>query len=538
MKLKITPLFLLIFLAFNAFSQDWKTYPYTPSGSLISFPQDEGRHANEETEWWYTTGHLTGVKTGNKYSYMLTYFYHPRSGFDGFRIFNITKDETGQKFFETKAVKYDILSTDHLDIKVSGLTSGKIEFWKNRTDSQNEIIPFEYKLSASSDKADINLEYTSVKEPLILGDDGKFDQGSSSYTYYYSQTKLNTTGTINFDGIIEEVNGTAWIDRQYGTFNGYDNEKYEWFSIQLSNGMDLNIWNLFTSNFTIPDNSRYRILSAYVDKDTQYTIKDFKIERLEYKFMEDQKRCYSQKWRLTSDKNNLDLIITALHHDSEVLLPFRFYEGTTTITGTVNGKSVTGVGFSELLHSYEKPEISISHPDDGSPFFSSEKITWTVNNPDDGNPLLFDVAYSIDHKQSFKTIAEGLTETHFLWENPDIVTGNEIWFKITTYSIDKTLTSNAISSSSSYFTLPVELFGKKNIVLYPNPGSKEITVNLNQNIIKYSYQIFDQNGKVILQKNNQNNLLLRININSLNPGLYFLRLENNYKTMYSRFLVK
>ena len=537
MKLKVLFYLFTYLSVFFTYSQDWKTYPYTPSGSLISFPEDEGRHTSEPTEWWYTTGHVTGNTTGNNYSYMLSYFYNPKFGYDGFRIFNITKDETGEKFFETKVIKYDILATDSVHIKVSDLTPGKNEIWKNKSDLQDQIIPFEYMISASSANAGIDLEYKTVKRPLIIGDTGKFDQGISNYTYYYSQTMNEVKGTVTFNGITEDVTGTSWIDRQYGTFNPNTGEKYEWFSIQLSNNMDLNLWNLFTDDYSIPDDKRYRILSVYVDENTQYTTKDFNIERLKYKFTDDGEMCYSQKWRLTSSRNNIDLTLTVLHSDSEVLLPFRFYEGSIIISGTVNGRQVTGQGFSELLHSYEKPDISITHPVEGT-FYSSEKITWTVNNPDDGNPLQFDVAYSIDNKQSFKTIAEKITETEYLWEDPDIATGEEIWFRITAYSSDKTLINNVISTSSSYFTLPVELFNENNIVLYPNPVSKEITIDLNHKIADYSYQIFDSNSKMILKRTSQKKSLLKIDIRSFTPGLYFIKLYGNNKTMYSKFLVR
>ena len=58
-----------------------------------------------------------------------------------------------------------------------------------------------------------------------------------------------------------------------------------------------------------------------------------------------------------------DLVITTNHHNSEVSLPFRFYEGSTTITGTIEGNSVTGIGFAELLHFYHHPNFQITTPD-------------------------------------------------------------------------------------------------------------------------------------------------------------------------------
>lgn len=527
---------LFLFLFAYSYGQEWKTYPYTPTGSLISFSKDEGQHTSEPIEWWYSTGHVTGKSTNTNYSYMMSYFVYPYLGFDGFRIFNVTNDDTGEKYFSTSPIKYDILKKDELHIQVSSSFIPKIEIWKNKIDGNNKIIPFEYTLNASSNKVEIELEYVTKKRPLILGDDGKFDQGLSSYTYYYSQTKNDVSGKIILNGITEEITGSSWVDRQYGTFNPLEDEQYEWFSIQLSNGMDINIWNLFTNDNQIPDNLNYRILSAYVDENTQYTTKDFHIERLKFHFTSDNERCYSQKWRLTSEKNKLDLIIETLHKDSEVQLPFKFYEGSTSITGTVNGLAVTGQGFAELLHTYKEPDINFTHPIDGS-FNSSDHITWNVNNSDEGNPLFFDVSYSIDNKQTFKTIAEGISDTFYHWNNPDITTGENIWFKITAYSIDKTLLNSIISTNSS-FTLPVQQFNKNEIVLFPNPSSKEFLIKLSQNTPSLDYQIIDQNGKIIKEDKVKNISVLKIETQNFKPGLYFIKLNSDNKTMQSKFLVK
>jgi len=537
MKIKISCFFTFLFLSFYCSSQDWKTYPYTPTGSLISFSLDEGYHSAEAIEWWYTTGHITGNSSGTNYSYMLSYFYYPYLGFQGFRILNITNDDTGEHVFDTKPVNYDVLATDKLHIQASGIFLPKIENWKNKKDGNNKVIPFEYLIFSSSGNTEINLEYKTLKRPLILDGDGKFDQGSSSYTYYYSQTKNDVTGTLTFKGITENVTGVSWIDRQYGTFNPLEDEKYEWLSIQLSNGMDINLWNLFTDENTIPDNLKYRILSAYVDESTQYTTKDFNLERLKFNCTPDNEKCYSQQWRLTSNTNNIDLTITVLHNNSEVQLPFRFYEGATSIIGKVNGVDVTGQGFAELLHSYETPIINITNPINGT-FNSAEYISWNLTNLDEGNPLLYDVSYSVDNKQTFKTIAEGISDNSYLWENPDITSGENIWFKITAYSIDKTLISTIISPSSSLFTLPVELFKDHNIVLYPNPSSDNLHIDLHRTIPSLTYQLIDINGRVLMDKEVKNISILQLDIENFNSGLYFIKLTGDNKTMHTKFLVK
>ena len=538
MNNKITLLILFFTISFFICkAQDWKTYPYSPAGSLVSFPADEGRHTVESIEWWYTTGHVTGATTGTNYSYILSYFYYPYLGFQGFRIFNITNDDTGHKVFVTQPVNYSNLTNNKINIEASSFLLPKTEYWRNKKENNGTIIPFEYEIFAASATTEIDLEYSTVKRPLILGDDGKFDLGASSFTYYYSQTKNDITGSITFDGITENITGTGWIDRQYGSFNPLENEEYEWFSIQLSNGMDINLWNLFTEENKIPDNEKFKILSAYVDENSQYTSDNFNIERLEFDCTSDGLRCYAQKWRLTSSTNDIDLVITALHTDSEVQLPFRFYEGAISIEGTVDGIAVTGQGFAELLHSYEDPDLTLTNPVDGT-FDSSENISWDIANPDDGNPLKYDIEYSIDNKQTFQTIVEGINETSYLWENPTISSGENIWFKISAYSIDKTLTNTIVSSSSSSFTLPVESFVNESIRIYPNPVTDNIVIRLMEDIPNLKYQITDLNGRVLIQKTAINSTILNINVKNLTPGLYFLKLINDNKTLQSKIIVK
>ncbi|MGN6530550.1 MAG: lipocalin-like domain-containing protein, partial [Ginsengibacter sp.] len=313
MKLKFYFFITIVFFHNICYSQDWKIFPYTPQGSLISFPKDEGRHASEPVEWWYTTGHFTIAGSGKRYSYMLTYFSFPVASFDGFRILNITDEETGKFYQDSRPVNYSTLSNHHLEIQAN-VYQGESESWTNKKDVNNKLIPYQYTIHAASPDLQLNLNYISLKRPLILGGTGYLEQGVSDFTWYYAQTHIDVSGQFTLNGVTGDVNGTAWIDRQYGNFNPWTGEKYEWFHAQLSNGMDMNFWNIFTADNKISNNKKYCLLSAYVNDTTQYTISDFKIERLGYSWMPDSAMCYADKWRLTSEKNNMDLTITTKHH--------------------------------------------------------------------------------------------------------------------------------------------------------------------------------------------------------------------------------
>jgi len=537
-------IFVLIFfisITSDGLSQGWKNYPYIPDGSLISFPADEGHHPEESIEWWYTAGHLKGNNSGTRYSYMLTYFYFPAYGFDGFRILNLNNDDTGQFYTETTAVNFSVLTEDSLNI--NAVTLGGInESWINKTDTEDNIIPFEYTLSAEAEHGLLDLEYVSEKPPLILGDGGYFNQGKNSYTYYFSLTKSIVNGTLTFNDITEDVSGTAWIDRQYGSFNPLTEEDYEWFFIQLSNEIDLNIYNLFTDDRQLPDTSTYRHMSVYVDSTSQYTTHNFNVERLSFHYMPDSIMCYSQKWRVTSAQNNIDLIITTLHNNSEVQLPFRFFEGSTSITGTVNGIPVTGIGYAELLHSYEKPELNITYPL-GDSWTSTRAISWEVVNPDDGRPLRYNVECSTDDKESFITIAQGLTDPHVFWDNPPITAGSSCWFRVTAYSIDSTLINTVISSSSSEYdpnlTAIDENVNQYNLFeIYPNPAEDLLFLDLKADNTFTYYQVMDVYGRVLTERKITIEHRIQIDLTKYLSGIYIIGLSSKEGLVVSKFIVQ
>jgi predicted secreted hydrolase len=509
---------------------------------MISFPSDEGRHPEESIEWWYTAGHLTGDNSGIDYSFMLTYFYFPAYGYDGFRILNVSNEETGAFYTETAAVNYSVMSVDSLNIQATTM-GGNSEFWYNKTRADNSIIPFEYVLSAESDRNLLDLGYESIKPPLILGENGYFQQGESSYTYYYSLTKSLVTGTLSIDGMSEPVSGTAWVDRQYGTFNPLTEEDYEWFYIQLSNDMDINIYSLFTEDRKLPDTATYRHMSVYLDTTTQYTTHDFEIERLAFNYMPDSGMCYSSKWRLNSAINNIDLIITTNRNNSEIQLPFRFFEGSTLVAGMVNGEEVTGIGFAELLHSYEKPDITLTYPSSDR-WTAARAISWEITNPDDGRPLHYNLEYSIDEKETYITLITGLSEPLYFWEEPEIPAGSLCWFRITAYSIDSILINTIISANASEYDPNLTPLDKdlnenaKEFQLYPNPAEDIIYLELSKRHPYSSYRIFDIYGRTLMNQKIIATKKIQIDLKNYSRGIYFIGLKSGEELIINKFLIR
>jgi hypothetical protein len=424
------------------------------------------------------------------------------------------------------------MSADHLDIQAK-VFEGGTDSWSNKTDGSNKLLPYQYSIKASSSIVALDLNSTSLKRPLIVGNDGYMFEGLSDYTYYYSETRNSISGTLKIKGVTENVTGVSWIDRQYGNFNPLTGENYEWFQMQLSNGMDVNLWNIFTSDNKVPDNEKYRIFSAYVNETTQYTTGDFKIERLGFNIMADGAMSYAGKWRVTSDKNKVDVIISTVHDNTEVTWPFRFFEGATTISGMVNGNAVTGVGFAELLHDYQNPELRLKDFNGGI-YNPSLPVSWQLLNPDEGRPVTYELEYSIDDKVNFNSVATGLIDTFFVWNNAALSGGDKIWFKVTARSIDGKLTGSAISESASSVALGT-LSDK--IKVYPNPVEADLFLQpafvLNNPVSK----IIDANGRVV-RIFPANSLSNKIDVGFLQKGIYFLQVGAPAKGSVLKFFKK
>lgn len=517
-------LFLLVLS--SSFAQAWKNYPNTPPNSLLTFPQDEGVHPDEPIEWWYTNAHLVGQNTGHKYTIMMTFFAYDTSFVDGFRILNIKDETTGVFKTGTGFLVYPTMATDHLEIKATQLLTGDSEQWYTKKDSLGNFLPYQYRIESHGLPGAINLDYDAFKPPLIVADSGYLDQGVVNYTYYYSQTGMNVTGEITFEGTTEPVTGLGWIDRQYGNFNPNTGEAYEWFSLQLSNGMDFNLWNIFTAEGTIPENAEYRILAMYIDENTSKSISDFKIERPRYAYTTASQNCYANQWHLTSDTFDIDLMITLQSGDDEVLVPFAFLEGSTEIEGTVQGQPVTGKGFAELLQQYANPDMAFTAPlTTNVPTWNvGTPISWHLANPNEGRPLKYDVWVKQQGLSEYTQVATELTDTSFLWDHAGFP-ADAYWFKIVGYSTDKTLI-DSIETDQAYVLYPLAVTDPslaQKMKISPNPAVNSIEVTCDCN---GSAKMMDIQGKETLATFSlRKNSTQEIDVTGLTEGTYLILVE-------------
>jgi hypothetical protein len=290
--------------------------------------------------------------------------------------------------------------------------------------------------------------------------------------------------------------------------------------------MDINLWNIFTFGREIPDTSTYRIFTAYVDDSTTVASSDFELERLGYAWMPDNAACYAQQWRFTSEVLDIGLLMSALHSNHEVELPFRFYEGMMDIEGTVGGQPVNGWGFAELLQQYEHPQIDILAPSMDMQWDPvTQPIRWELLNPDDGRPVTYDVALSLDDKASWVTIAEGLPTTEYLWSPTGWPTDSLYWFRLSGYSIDGTL------MGSTETDIPFAIVTQSNTPLaeatpsrvFPNPATEKVFIDLTNRPGSTQALLRNTTGQPLIQAAGAR--LLQWDISRLPAGFYWVEIR-------------
>jgi predicted secreted hydrolase len=217
-----------------------------------SFPKDHGRHDGFKTEWWYFTGNLRERETGRRFGYQLTFFrsaFVPRattrpSDWAMTDLYFAHADVAGKRF-----VFADRLSRGRAGLAMASEKSLDVMLkdWSIVSTAGG------WKLSASEGAKPqaksfaIALDVAPGRGPILQGPGGVNAKGTAAgqASYYYSMTRLPTTGTITVDGKAFGVTGQSWMDHEFASNSLGENQSgWDWLAINLADGTDLMIYRL------------------------------------------------------------------------------------------------------------------------------------------------------------------------------------------------------------------------------------------------------------------------------------------------------
>jgi predicted secreted hydrolase len=320
----------------------------------LNFPQDFGPHPGYQTEWWYYTGNLDSAD-GRHFGYQLTFFRRalkPLSE-NAARASDWATNQVYMAHFALTDVQGQKQSAyERLARGAAGLAGAQadpyqvwLEDW--RVEQKDTGV---YQLHASQEGMAIDLQLVDQKGPVLQGDQGYSQKGPQpgQASYYYSQTRLVSSGSVEVDGEQFEVQGLSWMDHEYSTSAlAADQVGWDWFSLQLDDGSDLMLFHIRKADDSLDPYSSGAIFGATGTKQ-MLSVEDFEIQVENTWKSPHSQAVYPSGWRIRIPSQKLDLEVTPFLKDQELNLSYSYWEGAVSISGRSGERTVSGVGYVEL----------------------------------------------------------------------------------------------------------------------------------------------------------------------------------------------
>ena len=320
------------------------------------FPADHGPHPEFRTEWWYYTGNLESAE-GRRFGFQLTFF---RSALAPEMPARESAWATRQAWLAHFAVS-DLGSNRFHSFErwsrgAAGLAGAQAEpfrVWVKDWTAEGVGGQSPMHLTASEGDLGIDLVLQPGKPPVLQGNRGLSRKGpeAGDASYYYSLTRMPAAGTVRLGGPGGQhfaVTGLAWMDREWSTSSLAPGQVgWDWFALQLSDGLDLMLYRLRRENGAADPSSSGTVVSP--DGTTRHlALADFLIAGAgEWRSPRSGAR-YPARWHIQIPSEELDLEIRPALADQELDVSFRYWEGAVEIAGTRRGRPVRGHGYVEL----------------------------------------------------------------------------------------------------------------------------------------------------------------------------------------------
>ena len=322
------------------------------------FPRDHGPHPAFQTEWWYYTGNVT-TASGRRFGYQFTIFR---------RALAPARRETQSEWHTNQIYMAHFTVTDvgggafyqeeRFSRGAAGLAGAedipRYRVWLEDWSAQGvDDAASQMRIVAKADGFAIDLALTAAKPPALQGDNGLSQKGlePGNASYYYSLTRLATTGTVTIGDEVFTVSGASWMDREFGTSAlSAGAVGWDWFAVHLDDGRDLmvgqirfqdgNLEPVFGGLLVFPDGrTRYLSSSAFAIAPTG----TWRSSR--------SGATYPAGWEIVVHAGGapLRLILEPLLAEQEVVGSVTYWEGAVRVSG-----DAAGYGYAELT-GYARP---------------------------------------------------------------------------------------------------------------------------------------------------------------------------------------
>jgi len=329
-------------------------YRHANTTDRVSFPDDLGPHPDFQTEWWYYTGNLTDPE-GRHFGYQLTFFRRALQP-PAKREPRLSDWATNQVYMAHFALT-DVTGKEHHHFErlargatgLAGAQAVPFTVWLDDW-SVEQTGSDEYRLTARQDDLTIALKLVDTKGSILHGDQGYSQKGPDpgNASFYSSQTRLASEGTITLGRTVFTVSGLSWKDHEYSTSALSEGQiGWDWFSIQLDNQYELMLFQIRRDDGSIDPFSSGTLIAPDAST-THITRSDFSITTSGTWKSPVSQAIYPAKWVIQIPSQKLSLDISPYLADQEMVLSYNYWEGAVKVTGMLENQPVTGNGYVEL----------------------------------------------------------------------------------------------------------------------------------------------------------------------------------------------
>ncbi|MEX2319808.1 MAG: lipocalin-like domain-containing protein, partial [Saccharospirillum sp.] len=325
-------------------------YPITKPGQPIHFPEDHLAHPDYRIEWWYLTANLTDAK-GQAFGVHWTLFrtaLRPGSDAEGWTSHQMwmahSAIHTPQGHQYEERFARGGIGQAGVELTDTGQFDAWLDDWRLLGTAES---PVPGSLTTTVNDITLQLDW-QADTPWVLHGDHGFSQksGQGQGSYYYSQPRLQMTGTVTIDGDAIPVSGQGWLDREWSSQPlASDQLGWDWFSLQFTDGTSLMAFHLRQQN------AEPYVRGTWIDADgSSRSLEegDLLIEPLEWAEVvvdsgKDARKSLPLVWRIELPGQNARWTVRAREANSWLATLVPYWEGPVTAEG-----SSGGVGYLEM----------------------------------------------------------------------------------------------------------------------------------------------------------------------------------------------
>lgn len=345
-----------VFLVAMALSAGERYRPALP-GYIYQFPRDYFNHPEYRTEWWYYTGNVE-AKDGRRFGFELTFFRQglgnaagadkPSNVWDTSQVWLAhlaLSDIDGERFLNTERLNRSGGGIAGVDQERGRVWNGN---WQARWTSAGQ------ELEAVADGFSFRFRLEAAKPPAIHGIGGVSQKsaGAGNGSHYFSQTRLETSGSIVVGGQTFAVQGLSWMDHEFFTHRmSSDQAGWDWFSLQFEDGSELMLYELRKKDGTADGFSS----GTYIDgagRTTHLAFSGFRLAPGTTWASPKTGARYPVAWKIEAPSLGLDLSLSTRLPQQELAGGSKaspvYWEGAVEVSGSKQGKPVKGKGYLEM----------------------------------------------------------------------------------------------------------------------------------------------------------------------------------------------